>query len=160
AQRGRVDVTVARGIVAARRRYTVHVRTELARAYVEAARQLARALGLQSDVGLAEVLRLPDLFETIERPPELHGELGALRRALRQALRAFDAERRREGAHLQRDMQRRTMAIRSAATGIRRRLPAALTELRRQVEERLVRLLGATDIDRGRVAQEVAVLAD
>src|SRR5690349_19136936 len=49
AQRGRVDVTVSRSAVAARRRYAVHVRTDLARAYVEAAQRLARVLGLRPD---------------------------------------------------------------------------------------------------------------
>jgi uncharacterized protein (TIGR00255 family) len=160
AQRGRVDVTVARAAVARRRRYDVAVRSALARAYVAAARELARSLGVRGDLSLADVLRLPDLFEVSEHPPELRGELGALRRALARALRAFDAERRREGANLRRDMQRRTAAVRRATADIRRRLPRALTALRRQVEERLVRLVGGAELDRGRVAQEVAVLAD
>jgi uncharacterized protein (TIGR00255 family) len=57
-------------------------------------------------------------------------------------------------------MQRRTAAVRRATADIRRRLPRALMALRRQVEERLVRLVGGAELDRGRVAQEVAVLAD
>src|SRR2546430_1966482 len=56
AQRGRVEVTVARTALAARRRYAVAVRAELARAYVAAARQLGRRLGLAGDVALAAVL--------------------------------------------------------------------------------------------------------
>ncbi|HLY38445.1 MAG TPA: YicC/YloC family endoribonuclease [Candidatus Binatia bacterium] len=160
AQRGRVEVTVARVPIAARRRYAVAVRTELARAYVEAARRLARGLGLGGEVGLTDVLRLPDLFEVSEQPPDLRRELAAVRKALARALAAFDAERRREGAHLLRDMEKRTRAVRRATADIRRRLPHALAELRRQVEERLVRLVGGAELDRGRVAQEVAVLAD
>jgi uncharacterized protein (TIGR00255 family) len=160
AQRGRVEVTVARTPIAARRRYAVAVRTELARAYVDAARRLARTLGLGGDVGLADVLRLPDLFEVSEQPPDLRRELRAVRAALGRALATFDIERRREGAHLLNDMTKRTRAVRRATADIRRRLPHALTELRRQVEERLVRLVGGAELDRGRVAQEVAVLAD
>jgi uncharacterized protein (TIGR00255 family) len=160
AQRGRVEVTVARVPIAARRRYAVAVRTDLARAYVDAARRLARGLGLAGEVGLVDVLRLPDLFEVTEEPPDLRRELAAVRAALTRALAAFDGERRREGAHLLRDMQKRTHAVRRATADIRRRLPHALAELRRQVEERLVRLVGGAELDRGRVAQEVAVLAD
>ena len=160
AQRGRIDVSVTRTPVAARRRYAVAVRIELARAYVGAARELARRLGLRGDVALADVLRLPDLLEVSEQVAEPRHELPALRRALGSALRAFDAERRREGAHLRRDMQRRVAAVRRAVAGIRRRLPQAVAALRGQVEERLMRLLGAADLDRGRVAQEVALLAE
>src|SRR5947208_1078980 len=111
AQRGRVEVTVARAALAARRRYAVAVRAELARAYVAAARQLGRRLGLGGDVTLADVLRLPDVLEVSEQPPELRGELPALRRALARALRAFERERRREGAHLRRDMLARVASL-------------------------------------------------
>jgi uncharacterized protein (TIGR00255 family) len=160
AQRGRVEVTVARIPIAACRRYAVAVRTELARAYVDATRKLARGLGLAGEVALTDVLRLPDLFEVSEQPPDLRRELAAVRQALTRALAAFEVERRREGTHLLRDMEKRTRAVRRATADIRRRLPHALAELRRQVEERLVRLVGGAELDRGRVAQEVAVLAD
>jgi uncharacterized protein (TIGR00255 family) len=160
ALRGRVEVTVARAAVPARRRYAVALRVDLARAYVDAARRLARALRLDGGLALADVLRLPDLFEVSEHPPDVHGELPALRRALARALRAFDAERRREGAHLQRDMRRRVTAVAHAARRIRRRLPDAMAGLRRQAEERLARLPGGGDVDPARVAQEAAVLAD
>ena len=160
AQRGRVDVTVARTPVAARRRYAVTVRMELARAYVQAGRELADRLGLGGSVLLADVLRLPDLFEVSERAPELGPELPAVRRALGAALRAFDAERRREGQHLRQDMLRRVARLRQATRTIRRRLPRGLSALRRRVEERLVRLTRSTELDAGRVAEEAAVLAE
>src|SRR5213593_3319705 len=69
AERGRVEVTVGRTALAARRRYAVAVRVGLARAYVTSARQLARSLGLDGALSLADVLRLPDLFEVSEEPP-------------------------------------------------------------------------------------------
>jgi uncharacterized protein (TIGR00255 family) len=121
---------------------------------------VAARLRLAGEVSIADVLRLPDLFEVREVPPDTRGEAASLRRALAQALRAFDAERRREGAHLRRDMQRRVDHLKRLTRDVRRRLPAALAALRRQVEERLVRLVGAAELDRGRVAQEVAVLAE
>jgi uncharacterized protein (TIGR00255 family) len=160
AQRGRIEVSIGRSAIAARRRWAVTVREELAAAYVGTARRLARQLRLDGGVRLGDVLRLPDLFEVSERPPELGRELVALRRALSSALRAFDAERRREGAHLQRDMQRRTAGLQRTTKSIRRRLPLALQALRAQVEERLVRLVGGPELDRSRITQEVAMLAD
>lgn len=160
AERGRVEVTLARNPVAARRRYRVAVRTDLARAYVENARALARTLGLAPALGIADVLRLPDLFEVAERPPDVQRELPVMRRALAAALRAFDAERRREGGRLGRDMQARTARLHAMAQRIRRHLPHALAALRRQVEERLERLMGGGELDQARVAQEVAMLAD
>ena len=160
AQRGRVEVSVVRAPLADRRPYRVVVRTELARAYVEAARALRRRLGLAGEVALADVLRLPDLFEVSEEPPEVKRELPALLQALARALEAFDAERRREGRNLARDMQRRTAIMKRTTIAIRRRLPQVLAALRRQVEERLVRLVGGPEVEAGRVAHEVAMLAE
>lgn len=158
--RGRVDVTVTRTPLAAQRRYRVAVREELALAYVEAARRLARRLALAGEVGVAEVLRLPELFEVSERGPDPRREVPALRRALRAALRAFDAERRREGRHLRRDMQRRVRALVRLAGRIRRRLPQIERAVRRRVEDRLARLGGGVGLDPARFAQELAALAE
>jgi uncharacterized protein (TIGR00255 family) len=158
--RGRVEVGVVRVPVAARRRWAVAVRTELARAYVGEARRLAGTLGLDGRVSLAEVLRLPDLFEVREEAGEPGRELPALRRALGASLRAFDAERRREGGHLRRDMGRRARWLRGCTRRMRRRLPHALRALGRRAEERLARAAGGLVLDPARVAQEVAVLAE
>lgn len=160
AERGRVEVGVGRTMLADRRRYAVTWQRDLAQSYVRAARDLGRGLGLTGTLGLADVLRLPSLLEVSEHPPDLKRELPALRRALAAALVAFDGERRREGAHLGRDMQRRTAHLRRLTVGLRRRLPQAVAALRRQVEARLVRLQGAAELDRTRVAQEVAMLAE
>ncbi len=158
--RGRVDVTVMRVPLAAQRRYRVAVREELAAAYVEAARRLGRRLGLAGEVGIGEVLRLPELFEVSERAPEPKRELPALRRALGAAVRAFDAERRREGRHLRRDMQRRVRALVRLAGRLRTRLPQVERAVRRRVEERLARLGDGMGLDPARLAQELAALAE
>jgi uncharacterized protein (TIGR00255 family) len=160
AQRGRVEVTVQRVPVAAARRYRVAVRRDLARAYVEAARDLGRSLGLGGTVTITEVLRLPDLLEVQERTPDVQRELPSVKRALGLALRAFDRERQREGRHLQGDMLARTAGVRRAAATMRRLAPRVTAALRGQVEERLAKLLGGVTLDAGRVAHEVALLAE
>ena len=160
AQRGRVEVTVLRAPIAAERRYRVAMQPGLARAYVGAVRELVQTLRLTGGPSLGDVLRLPGLFEVTEETPDLRRERTALQRALGTALRAFDGERRREGAHLERDMRRRATQMRALTARIRRRLPEALASLRRQVEERLVRLVGGKELDANRIAHEVAMLAE
>src|SRR5216684_2529035 len=146
---GRADAPTARVTVELR-----SVNQRFLDVKIVAPRELGRRLGLAGDVALVDVLRLPDVFEVSEQPPELRGELPALRRALARALRAFERERRREGAHLQRDMLGRAASLKRTTAAIRRRLPRALAVLRSQVEERLMRLVGGAELDRGRVAQE------
>jgi uncharacterized protein (TIGR00255 family) len=160
ADRGRVEVQVARVVASGKRRYRVAARTELARAWVMAARRLGRELGLPGDVDVGQVLRLPDVLEVVEQPPDVARELPVVRRALAAALAAFDAERRREGAALARDMRARTAALVHAVREVRRRLPAVRAALALQMEKRLARLVPDAVPDRGRVAQEVAMLIE
>jgi uncharacterized protein (TIGR00255 family) len=159
-QRGRIEVTVARTPVAGARRWKVGVRRELARAYVDAARDLARTLRLDARIDLADVLRLPDLMEVTERPADAAAELPAVRRALTVALGAFDRERRREGAILARDMRARVATLDRAARGVARRVPVATAAVRAALAERMARLAGGDTLDPARVAHEVALAAE
>jgi uncharacterized protein (TIGR00255 family) len=160
AERGRVDVTVVRTPVAARRRYRVGVREELARAYVQSARKLARTLGVDARVTVADVLRLPELFEVSEAVPSLGPERTALRRALARALAAFDRERRREGAHLARELAGRTRALATIAAAVRARVPAVRAALDTRVRERLEKLASLPELEPERVTQEIVALAE
>jgi len=148
-ERGRVDVTVVRTPVAGRRRYQVMVREELAARYVAAARALGRRLRLPGSVSLADVLRLPDLFEVVERSPELDGEL-----------KAFTREREREGRHLRQDMARRAAVVNRLVQRIRTRVPRVQREVARRAQERLARVTAEVGIDPARVAQELAPLVE
>ena len=160
AERGRVDVAVARIPVAARRRFRVGVREELGRSYLAAAKRLGRRLGVPSDLTIVDILRLPELFEMSEDAPVLDQERAALRRALGAALRAFDRERRREGATLQKELLARTAGLRTLAMGIRARLPAVQVALDVRIRERVGRLAGTPDLDPQRLTQEIVSLAE
>ena len=160
ADRGRVDVAVTRVPVAARRRFRVGVREELARSYLTSAQRLGRRLGIAGAITMAEVLRLPELFEMSEETPTLDQERTALRRGLTIALRAFDRERRREGATLQRELLGRTAALRTLATDIRARVPGVQAALDARIRERVARLAGPPDLDPQRLTQEIVGLAE
>jgi len=160
AERGRVDVAVIRTPVAARRRFRVGVRDELAERYVDATRRLGKRLGISGEVTIADVLRLPELFETSEETPVLEPERAALKRALATALKAFDRERRREGDALKTELLGRTQALRKLAGAIRARVPAATEAFVARVRERLAKLEGLPDIEPQRIAQELVTLAE
>jgi uncharacterized protein (TIGR00255 family) len=171
-ERGRVDVTITRVPRPGQRRYDVHVRDDLARAYVAAARRLRTRLGLDGGIGVPELLALPDLLEVRERPPDVHRERPAVQRALAVALRAFARQRAREGRALQADMGRRIGAIDALVRRLRRDLPACERALAVRLRERAARVLAGADaevsrrvlevaqqIDRGDVTEEVVRLA-
>ena len=155
-ERGRVDVSVSRSPHPGRRRYVVHARDDLARAYLAAARRLRRSLALAGGLNLADVLALPELLEVREQAPDVARELPALRRALAGALAGFERARRREGRALQADMRRRVGAIEGGVRRVRRERPALERQLVARVRERVARHLGGAALDMSRLAQEVA----
>jgi len=106
------------------------------------------------------VLRLPELFELAERPPDLAREQTIVRRALAAALAAFTRERAREGAHVQRDMRRRAATLRGLVRRMHGRVPALQEALQRRLATRLARLAAGIEVDPARLAQELAALVE
>lgn len=155
-ERGRVDVTIARLPRPAARRYDVHVRDDLARAYVAAARRLRGRLGVEGTLGVRELLALPDLLEVRERPPDVRRERPAVERALASALRAFAAQREREGRALRADMAARIRGLAALVRRLERAVPAAERALAARAGERIARLLVEADADVTRRVVEVA----
>jgi uncharacterized protein (TIGR00255 family) len=155
-ERGRVDVTIARLPRPGQRRYDVHVRDDLARAYVAAGRRLRRRLGLDGGIGVRELLALPDLLEVRERAPDARRELPAVERALVAALRAFTRQRAREGRALAMDMARRIAALDGLVRRLRRALPGHERALAARVRSRAARVLAGMDAEVARRVLEVA----
>ncbi|MFI5395123.1 MAG: YicC/YloC family endoribonuclease [Candidatus Binatia bacterium] len=153
--RGKVDVNISRsGTVAGD--FAVEVNTPLARAYVDAWRQVQVALGLGGEIDLHVLLARPDLVRIVERRGEPSNELPRLRQVVQQALRAFDREREREGRALARDMRQRVEQLRKLAHRMRARISAAAPETAKRLRQRVRTLLEGATVDEERVAQEVA----
>ena len=153
--RGKVDVSISRsGTLASD--FAVEVNTALARAYVDGWRQLQVALGLAGEVELPFLLGRPDLVRIVERRAEPVNELPRVQQVLRQALRAFDREREREGRALGRDMRQRVERLRKLARQMRSRVAAAGPETTKRLRQRVQTLLAGGAVDEDRLSQEVA----
>jgi uncharacterized protein (TIGR00255 family) len=153
--RGKVDVNISRSGVSASD-VAIEVNTPLARAYVDAWRQLQAALGLRGEVGLEFLLGRPDLVRIVEHRAEPANECQRVEQVLRQALRAFDRERVREGRVLARDMRQRIGHLGTLAREMRRRAAAAAPETAKRLQQRLQALLNGAALEEERLAQEIA----
>jgi uncharacterized protein (TIGR00255 family) len=158
--RGRIDVTLTRLPIAARRRFEVRVRDDLARAYAMALRRLRRSCGFSGAPDVRELLAVPELLEVREKAPDPRAELAGVRRALATALAAFDRQRRREGRVLRADMAKRVDAIAAVVRRVKRELPALDRLLAQRLRERTARLLGDAPADVARLAAELVQQID
>jgi uncharacterized protein (TIGR00255 family) len=86
--------------------------------------------------------------------------LPQLMEAVKSACLAIDAMRSREGGVLATDLLARRSQIADWVHQVSERTPLMVAEYQQKLSARLEQLLGSTDLDPGRLAQEVALLAD
>lgn len=158
-QRGRVELTVARE-PAGRRPRTVRADLDLAAGYVSAARELAAAMGLAGEVTLAMVAAFPDVIRVEEAREDAEALWTALQPAVEAALAGLVAMRTAEGERLRADALRRLERLEALVAVVAGRADRVVEEWRARLRQRLREALGEVPLDEGRLAAEVALLAE
>jgi uncharacterized protein (TIGR00255 family) len=129
-------------------------------AYVTQLRGLQQRFGLSDTLDVGTVLRMPDLFAGAGRE-ELPAEAGAqLVAIVDRAVEALLEMRQAEGARLVDYLTERLAVIEGALGRIAVRAPLRVTEQRDRLRAAVRELADGVAIDEGRVAQEIALLAD
>ena len=139
---------------------TVRVDEALLQAYLTSARESAKALDLEDDLTLSKALTLPDVTTILpaDEDQQALAELG--RAAMTMAIDGLKAMRFKEGERLKLDLSARMDTMTGYAAAIERRAPAVAEEYRTKLTARIEELLGETEVDRARLATEVAIFAD
>lgn len=139
---------------------SVRIDSALMGAYLTAARQAAAEFGLKDDIGLNAALRLPDVAEICETDED-RDEVSALcREAALIAVAELKQMRLLEGERLRGDLEARTNTVLEMAERVAERAPLVIEEYRQKLNDRIEQLLQTTEVDRTRLATEVALFAD
>lgn len=129
-----------------------------AEAIVAALRQAGRDLGIPGDVDLSLLTRLPDVLRVSRA--EVTVERDAVLEVLDRAAAACAAAREREGAALTVELRARIATLASLRARIAERAPARVVAERDRLALNVQALANGIALDPGRLAQEIAVLAD
>lgn len=158
-QRGRIDLAVTVCGESSELKQ-VKVNLELARSYRLALSEMCSALDMEDRLTAAQFAALPDIFirEQENDDPEVVWQ--QLEAAVGEALKRCDDMRLQEGQLLREDLQARLGQFAATVTTIEAAIPELLQQRQRTLAERLERLLDQVQLDPGRLAQEVAILAD
>jgi len=158
--RGRVDLNINFERTGAT---TYEVNRPLIAGYVRAMREMQQEFGLAGDIDVSSVARLPGALSPARDGLDEANTAG-LERALDEALDSLELMRENEGAALAEEMRSRLTKIEAevplieaAAEGL---ADAYRQRLQKRVGELVVRGGQAIELDAGRLAQEVAYLAD
>jgi uncharacterized protein (TIGR00255 family) len=157
-ERGHVALS-ARWVESPPREATLAVDMARAQDVARTLQELRDALGLSGDVTLDLVARQPDVLvsrsaEAVEIP------LAEVEAVLVKAAQECRAMRAREGAALATELHGRLDALAGRAAAIAERAPERLVRERDRLRTSLEQLLEGRALDEGRVAQEIALIAD
>lgn len=139
---------------------TVVIDEALMGAYLSAARKAAHQYELKDDITLSAAMRFPDVTDMIEAEEDRDAVAALAREAALRAVTALKRMRAGEGERLCNDLLNRVTTVEAIAAKIDVRAPFVVEEYRAKLNERIESMLGSVEVDRTRLATEVALFAD
>jgi uncharacterized protein (TIGR00255 family) len=160
-QRGRVDVSATLTPAGGGGGTTLSVNTAQAREYATAARAVADELRLTATLRVEWLLAQPGVLTRDTEPAVAPEEGWALvAQALEAALADLVARREVEGKALAQELGALHETLEAEMGLVAARVPVAQTRRMTRLRERIQALLGEIPVDEGRLATEVAALAE
>lgn len=138
---------------------TIHFNLELAKEYVKGLEKLAQETGMNYDVNLMDIAKMPEIFKLEEdETEEIIGK--ELMIALEEALKNFVEMREIEGQKLKEDMLKRIEWIDRKVAEIEKYSDTLVDEYKQKLETRIKELLDTKVVDENRLAQEIVIFSD
>jgi len=125
-----------------------------------ALKSLKEVLGIPGEIRIETMANFKDIFGHKEVEIDLEKEWAFLQGALEGALNGLEKMRSQEGLTLREDFLCRLQTIEEMIGAIEEKAPGVLRASHDRLAERVRELSGALSIDEGRLAQEVAYLAE
>jgi uncharacterized protein (TIGR00255 family) len=127
-------------------------------AYVDLLRALQARYGLDGQIDIASVLRMPDVMSSISEAED--GDVAELVAIVDASALALARAREEEGARLAVYLLERLTIVEGALARIAERAPQRLLEQRTRLRTAVLELAQSVAVDEHRLAMEIAILAD
>ncbi len=157
--RGKLNINISLGYVRSDED-AEHLNLPAIKRRYQALQEVKTALGLPDEVGLEHLLQFSELFSEDLSDVDLPRVEPLLFAAADQALQALNKMREKEGAYLQEDMRRRLQTVGRLNQQIQKK---GRSNIKKEFDKLLKNVLDLVDeqkIDRARLEQEVAIIAD
>jgi uncharacterized protein (TIGR00255 family) len=153
--RGRVELFV-RCVALGPPPSTLRVNDRLAALYVKELGRLARSLGLSGKPGIEVLLHRPEIFQVSEEETDSRPGVQLAFTAIARALKALEADRKREGKALRGDFLGRIKTITEAVPRIERLAQASRSEIIANFQLRLHDLIADLAVNEKRLFEEAS----
>ena len=157
--RGKVDVFISVHSEGAAD-VKVTLNAAMVEGYLTAMKQMVADYGVQDDISVSVISRMPDVF-TVEKPEVDEEQLLAdLMSVVSKALTSYDAMRTTEGKALENDLRNRGNTILELVAQVEAGNGQTVIDYRTRLENKLREVLENTSIDESRILTEAAIFAD
>lgn len=158
-KRGRIEIFIkVEGLE--QKATMIKVDKEIALAYYNSLKDLAKDLNVSSQIDLLQLVNLPDVITLEDKEDDLDEIWKIMRKTLVEALVKLVEMRKIEGESLQKDLADRINFVDTISVKINERTPLVLEEYREKLEKRLGELLQGFELDENRLNQELVYFAD
>ena len=139
---------------------TISLNKAVLEGYLSAMRQMVTDFGVQDDISVSAVSRLPEVFTVEKAQVDEEQLLSDLMSVVDKALQGYDAMRCTEGAALDADLRSRGNTIRNLVCQVEQGNAQTVIDYRLRLENKLKEVLASTNIDESRILTEAAIFAD
>ena len=139
---------------------SVTINHTLAKAYLDAYKELHETYGLREDVSVSVLARNPDILTVHKSAEDEEAVWNAVRAVVDEAVARFVSMRELEGARMREDVMSRRDTILRAVEKVEERSPQTVKEHMDKVTQRMRELLDNAAVDEQRLLTEAAIFAD
>ena len=157
--RGKVDVFITFNNYSDEGKDVV-INKELAKNYIAQLKELASETGLEENIRLTEITKMPDVLQLKIADDESNVIWNELERCVNQAVSNFVEMRSVEGERIKQDLQTRINNVEGFVNQIFSYTTGLIEEYVVKLKERVKEILNTDVVDEARLAQEIVIYAD
>ena len=157
--RGKVDVFITFNNYSDEGKDVV-INKELAKNYIAQLKELATETGLEENIRLTEITKMPDVLQLKIADDESNVIWNELERCVNQAVTNFVEMRSVEGERIKQDLQTRINNVEGFVNQIFSYTTGLIEEYVVKLKERVKEILNTDVVDEARLAQEIVIYAD
>lgn len=157
--RGKVDVSVSVYNVSGEDEL-IEVNRSVARGYIEAMRSANEELGLEDDLTLSRIMRMPDIFNVRKAQEDENVIWNDVKAVAEKALDNFISMRTAEGAKMKEDILSKLDYISELVGKVEERSPIVTENYRKRLFDKLTEILQDKKIEEQRILTEAAIFSE
>ena len=138
----------------------IEVNQSIAVGYVEALRKANETIGLNDDLSLSQLIRLPDIFNVVKTTEDEEIIWSLVKSVAEEALDNFVSMRETEGQKMKDDIKSRLGYISELVAKVEERSPMVTEAYRERLYNKISEILNDKKIDEQRILTEAAIFSE